>query len=212
MAQEHIQTRRLSLEPLSSQHKDALQELDADADVMRYIFTGNPLTTEESSMVFNHLQSIPDSSNGLGCWVGFDGNEFVGWWVVAPSEQPAQGQDADERRESNASTSSTSSTNRIEVGMRVAPKFWGKGYAQEGLNAMIQYTLGDFGAEEVYGETMAVNAGSRATMAKCGLKHVRTWHNNYEEFTPAAGIEEGEVEYRLTRDEWLARRPSMSTE
>lgn len=94
--------------------------------------------------------------------------------------------------------------------MRVAPKFWGKGYAKEGLRAMIKYTLEDFGAEEVYGETMAVNAGSRATMAKCGLKHVRTWHNKYEGFTPAPGIEEGEVEYRMTRDEWVSQNSASA--
>ena len=69
---------------------------------------------------------------------------------------------------------------------------------------MTKYALEDFGADELYGETMAVNAGSRATMAKCGLKHVRTWHNKYEDFTPPAGIEEGEVEYRVTKEEWLS--------
>ena len=205
MVQEIIQTRRLSLQPLAPEHKDALYELDSNPDVMKYIFTGNPLTAEESTMVFDHLRSIPQSSDGLGCWVGYDGDEFVGWWVLAPPQPEAQEDKSDERRNSDTSTSSSS---RVEVGMRVAPKYWGQGYAKEGLQALIKYSLEDYGADEVYGETMAVNTGSRVTMAKCGLKHVRTWHNKYEEFTPPAGIEEGEVEYRVTRDEW-ERRNSM---
>jgi RimJ/RimL family protein N-acetyltransferase len=204
MVQDILRTQRLSLEPLAPKHKNALYELDTNPDVMRYIFTGNPLTEEESSMVFDHLSGISKSSDGLGCWVGYDNDQFVGWWVLAPPSAE-EGEQEHERRNSGASTSSTGSTSRLEVGMRVAPKFWGKGYAKEGLRAMLKYSLEDFGADEVYGETMAVNAGSRATMAKCGLKHVRTWHNKYEGFTPAPGIEQGEVEYRMTREEWMSQ-------
>lgn len=202
MVQEVIQTRRLSLEPLAPQHKDALYELDSNPDVMKYIFTGIPLKPEESTMVFDHLRSIPESNDGLGCWVGYDGDEFVGWWVLAPPQPEDQSAESNERRDSTASNSSSESSSRLEIGMRVKPEYWGKGYAKEGLEAMIKYSLEDFGADEVYGETMAVNTGSRATMAKCGLRHVRTWHNKYEGFTPPPGIEEGEVEYKVTKDEW----------
>ena len=201
MVQEIIQTRRLSLQPLAPEHKDALYELDSNPDVMKYIFTGNPLTAEESTMVFDHLRSIPQSSDGLGCWVGYDGDEFVGWWVLAP-QQEGQEEASSERRNSDTSTSSSS---RVEIGMRVAPKYWGQGYAKEGLRALIKYSLEDYGADEVYGETMDVNTGSRVTMAKCGLKHVRTWHNKYEDFTPAPGIEHGEVEYRLSKTDFQSQ-------
>lgn len=203
MVQPTLHTQRLKLLPLSEEHKSALYDLDTNRDVMRYIFTGNPLTLEESTMVFNHLLQIAKTDDRLGCWVGFNGNQFVGWWVLAPSETKTEGQDKEGTPVPN--------TNRVEIGMRVAPKVWGQGYAKEGLQAMLKYCVEDLGAEEVYGETMAVNMGSRAAMAKCGLKHVRTWHNKYEGFTPAPGIEEGEVEYRLTRDEWFSQTVSATT-
>jgi RimJ/RimL family protein N-acetyltransferase len=185
------------LAPLGPEHRAALYELDTDPDVMRYIFTGNPLTVEESTMVFNHLLKIAESDDGLGCWVGYNGSQVVGWWVLAPSEKQGKGQGTEPLPRTNS--------NRIEIGMRVAPKFWGQGYAKEGLQALLKYCVEDLGAEEVFGETMAVNKGSRATMAKCGLKHVRTWHSKYEKFTPPPGIEEGEVEYRVTREEWFSQ-------
>jgi RimJ/RimL family protein N-acetyltransferase len=201
-----LKTGRLSLNPLGPEHKDALYKLDTNPDVMRYIFTGNPLTAEESTQVFDHLLKFTNSNDGLGCWVGYSGDQFVGWWLLAPSENEVVGEDSDSRRNSTSSASSTSSTkSRLELGMRVTPEFWGKGYAKEGLQALLKYSLEDLQVEEVFGEAMAVNTGSRVTMEKCGLKHVRTWHNTYEEFTPPPGIEEGEVEYRVTREEWLSQ-------
>ncbi|QDS74377.1 hypothetical protein FKW77_005168 [Venturia effusa] len=177
MVQKTLSTRRLQLQPLSEKDKNALSDLDASPEVMRYIFTGKPLSKEESTMVFEHLLSIAKTDERFGCWVGYSGNEFVGWWVLAPSETKPEGQDKEAKP--------TVNDKRVEVGMRVAPKFWGQGFAKEGLQAMLKYCVEDLGAEEVYGETMAVNMGSRKTMAKCGLKHVRTWHNKYEDFTPA---------------------------
>ena len=68
----------------------------------------------------------------------------------------------------------------------------------------MKHGLEDLKVEEVYGETMAVNQGSRAVMAKIGLKHARTFHNKYD--NPPPGIEEGEVEYKVTRDEWTLQQ------
>ena len=44
---------------------------------------------------------------------------------------------------------------------------------------------------------MAVNTRSRAVMERCGLRHVRTFHLDFDD--PIPGSEEGEVEYELRR-------------
>lgn len=203
MVQKTLHTQRLELHPLSEDHEAALYDLDKNAEVMRYIFSGKALSKEESKMVLDHLLQIAKTDDRFGCWVGYSGDEFVGWWVLAPSENKSEGQDTE--------ATPTPNDKRVEIGMRVAPKVWGQGYAKEGLEAMLRYCVEDVGAEEVYGETMAVNTGSRKAMAKCGLRHVRTWHNKYEDFTPAPGIEEGEVEYRITREEWLLQKSTSCT-
>ena len=51
----------------------------------------------------------------------------------------------------------------------------------------------------VSGLTMAVNAASRATMSAIGMRYVRTFHVD-DDGPP--GIELGDVEYEITRDEW----------
>lgn len=50
---------------------------------------------------------------------------------------------------------------------------------------------------------MAVNAASRATMAAVGMQHIRTFHLAFDE--PLSGSELGEVEYAISREQWLAR-------
>ncbi|UZP32832.1 hypothetical protein NXS19_000648 [Fusarium pseudograminearum] len=75
---------------------------------------------------------------------------------------------------------------RVEFGLRILPKFWGQGYAKEGSRAVVKHGLEDLNVEEVFGETMAVNQGSRVIMEKIGLKHVRTFYNKYD--TPPPGL------------------------
>jgi RimJ/RimL family protein N-acetyltransferase len=48
---------------------------------------------------------------------------------------------------------------------------------------------------------MAVNEASRATMASIGLRYVRTFFPDWDE--PLPGAEHGEVEYAITREQWL---------
>ncbi|KAI0123172.1 GNAT domain-containing protein [Xylariales sp. AK1849] len=186
MSQATLRTVRLELVPLSPEHQDFIFQLDSDPEVMKYIGYGRPFDANESNMVYKHLleTAASDSGPGLGCWAGFAGGDFVGWWVLAPNE---------------------SNSKRAEFGLRVLPKFWGKGYAKEGTRQLLKHGFQDLGLDEVYGDTMAVNAGSRAVLAACGLRHIRTYHNKYD--TPPPGIEKGEVEYRITKDEWISLDP-----
>ena len=59
------------------------------------------------------------------------------------------------------------------------------------------------GVDRVRAETMTVNTASRAVMERCGLRFVRTFHLEWDE--PIEGTEHGEVEYEITKAEWLRR-------
>ncbi|EAW15365.1 GNAT family N-acetyltransferase [Aspergillus clavatus NRRL 1] len=182
-----LSTARLKLVPLGPEHRDFTMKLDMDPDVMKHVAFGRPFTTEEAIQVHDWLLNSAKCVPGLGTWVGIANGEFVGWWILAaiPSK--------DDPKHFIA--------NRTEYGFRVSPKFWGQGYAKEGAREIIRHAFQDLGQEEVIGETMTVNAASRAVMAGCGLKHVDTFFNKYD--TPPPGIEEGEVRYSITKDEWL---------
>jgi RimJ/RimL family protein N-acetyltransferase len=91
-----------------------------------------------------------------------------------------------------------------ELGYRLRRSAWGHGYATEGARALIRRAFTELGVVEIVATTMAVNAGSRAVMARAGLRYTRTVHLTWAD--PLEGNEQGDVEYRLRRDEW-ARRP-----
>jgi RimJ/RimL family protein N-acetyltransferase len=81
-------------------------------------------------------------------------------------------------------------------------KYWRQGLAKEGAKELLRYGFQDIELQRVFAETMAINKASRATMSSVGLRYERTFHEEFEEMIP--GSEEGEVEYAITREEWLA--------
>ena len=79
---------------------------------------------------------------------------------------------------------------------------WGHGYATEGSRALVRKAFTELGARRVYATTMVVNFGSWRVMEKAGLRRVRLFHQPWPD--RIEGEEHGDVEYALTRDEWLA--------
>jgi RimJ/RimL family protein N-acetyltransferase len=80
-------------------------------------------------------------------------------------------------------------------------RYWRRGLASEGARELIRHGFEDLGLARIYAETMTINTASRATMASIGLSYVRTFHMSHD--SPIPGTEHGEVEYVISRDEWL---------
>lgn len=181
-----LTTPRLTLVPLTDAHLDLEFELDTDPEVLRHLYP-RPRTREE---IITRHRLRRESYNGLGYWVGMLDSEPVGWWLLAPSEDPDV-------------------MPGIELGYRLLRRHWRRGFASEGAAALLEYAFTTVATDRVLATTMAVNTGSRAVMERIGLQYVRTFDYPLapgEE--PLPGNDEGEVEYALTRDAWLARSPS----
>ena len=116
-------------------------------------------------------------------WMAYrrDNGKFVGWYGMRAS---ADGE--------------------YELGYRLRRAMWGVGFATEGSLALISLAFSELDAQRVWAETMAVNRRSRRVLERCGLTFVRTFHLEWDD--PIDGTEEGEVEYELTRENWLNAR------
>lgn len=68
----------------------------------------------------------------------------------------------------------------------------------------MRFAFEELGANRVVAQTMAVNTPSRKVMERIGLRFVRSFHEVFDD--PLPGTQHGEVEYALTREEWLLRR------
>ena len=174
--------------PLSDEHLDSEVVLDADPDVMRFLGNGRPRTREQVEQRHQNRLAAARRVPGLGCWAGFVGADFVGWWSLAPPDRPDQGPVG----------------GQAELGYRLLPRFWRQGLAKAGAAELLRYGFEVLGLERVFAETMAINEASRATMAAAGLRYEKTLWLEFEETIP--GAELGEVVYAISRSRWLADR------
>ena len=191
MSQAKLRTARIDLVPLADEHLEHEIELDSDPEVMRYL-TGRARTREEVEEAHRQRLATAERVPGLGFWAGFVNGDFVGWWILEPPHRPDQGP----------------VEGQAELGYRLLRRHWRQGLASEGARELLRHGFEDLGLDRVFAETMAVNTASRATMASVGMTYVRTFHMDFDE--PLPGSEHGEVEYAITRDEWLARNPART--
>ncbi len=80
-----------------------------------------------------------------------------------------------------------------------------RGSATEGARALVRRAFTELGVREIVATTMTVNTRSRAVLERAGLRHARTVHLDWDE--PLDGNSRGDVEYRLSREDWIARTP-----
>jgi RimJ/RimL family protein N-acetyltransferase len=132
--------------------------------------------------------AIGRHSPGFGFWAGFRSGDFVGWWLLEPPTRADQGP----------------VEGQAELGYRLLRRCWRQGLAGEGARELLRHGFEDLGLTRVFAETMAVNTASRATMSSLGMQHVRTFQLDVDQ--PLPGSELGEVEYAITRRQWLDRR------
>lgn len=187
-------TERLRYRELTTDDVDNLLALDGDAEVMRYL-EPRPATREQvRTEVLPDFLAYYDRYDDFGYWAGENrAGEFVGWFgmhPVVPSDQWI-----------DLWPDATTDFSVVSLGYRVRRTAWGHGYATEATGALVRHAFTELGVREVVATTMAVNTGSRRVLDKCGLRLVRTLHLDFDE--PLPGNEHGDVEYRLTRDEWL---------
>jgi RimJ/RimL family protein N-acetyltransferase len=88
----------------------------------------------------------------------------------------------------------------VEIGWRLARRFWGHGYATEGAEASLRVGFEQLGLPEIVSYTALPNAPSRAVMERIGM------HDTGEDFDhpalPTGHVLQRHCLYKLTRDEW----------
>jgi RimJ/RimL family protein N-acetyltransferase len=73
----------------------------------------------------------------------------------------------------------------VEVGWRLARRYWGSGYATEGASAALRYGLDQLGLAEIVSFTSVINIRSRAVMERLGMS--RNPADDFEHPRIAAG-------------------------
>jgi RimJ/RimL family protein N-acetyltransferase len=176
-----LSTQRLDLRRFTRDDLDRLVALDSDPEVTFFITGGVP--EFEPDFLDGYL-AYYERYPGYGFWAVEERTtgRFIGWFHLRP--EPDLPED------------------EPELGYRLVRSAWGKGYATEGSRALVDRAFRELGARRVHATTMTVNAGSRRVMEKAGLRFVRTFFMAWP--WPIPGDEQGDVEYAITREQWLA--------
>ncbi|TYA74448.1 GNAT family N-acetyltransferase [Seonamhaeicola marinus] len=162
----HLETERLILRELRLTDLDGLFELDSNPKVHRYL--GNkPVKTIEASEKM--LRSIINQyeERGIGRWAAIEKStgDFIGWsGLRLNTEFVMNGYDK-----------------FYDVGYRLIPRYWGKGYATESGKAAVNYAFNTLKLPELYGITEQGNEASHKALLKIGLTYVEDFYFEKEQ-------------------------------
>lgn len=176
----------MTLRPFIATDLDDLAALHGDAAVMRHIDDARPVprSVVENDTLPRIIREYDELPEGRGCFAATEqgSGAFLGWFSLRPAN--SVGLDA----------------GGTELGYRLLPSFWGRGYGTEGALALVAKAFTELGLDRVVATTMTVNTGSRRVLEKAGLTLVRTFFEEWPEYIE--GAEYGDVEYAITREMW----------
>jgi RimJ/RimL family protein N-acetyltransferase len=128
--------------------------MNADERVMKYFPA--PLSTEESDILAERIEHQIDQQ-GWGLWAAEIPSvaAFIGFVGLSIPRFKAP------------------FTPCTEIGWRLAPDFWGYGYATEGARAALAFGFNVLQLEEIVSFTAPGNMASRRVMERIGMIHNR---------------------------------------
>ncbi len=167
MKPDSIFTKRLTLRPLLTSDAPDLFTLDSNPEVMRFLGNHPIQSTDE---VYVYLENIMQQyiSNGKVRWavIEKETGSFVGWAGLKYIDTPINGHNC-----------------FYDVGYRLKPEFWGKGYATECTVAWIEYAKNHLNLKELYSITHIDNIASQNVLQKCGFMRKNTFMDTIHDET-----------------------------
>jgi RimJ/RimL family protein N-acetyltransferase len=156
-----MHTARLELRPLSDGNLDDLVELDGFAMIRDVIDPFGDLIPSARARR-DYERRLIGRTDFQGA-VELGSGRFVGWFQVEAVGGPRS---------------------EVELGYRLRPDMWGRGYATEGAAALLAAAVGRPDVPRVYAHALLSNPASIRVMEKIGMSYVRPW-----DYRGLAGVE-----------------------
>lgn len=156
-----IETERLILREFIDSDVDGLFELDSNPIVHKYL--GNkPVKSKDESCKYIQDCKPKYKKHGIcrlaviekasGNFIGWSGLRFIDDYTF------------------------NNHTNFYDVGYRLIPKYWGKGYATESGIASVNYGFNTLKLDTIYGITELGNEASHKALLKIGLDYLEDFY------------------------------------
>lgn len=157
----HLETERLIIRDLTEHDLEGIFVLDSDSRVHEFLGQ-KPITKKEEALKYIKDVQQQYTERGVGRWAieTKDTSEFVGWCGL--------------RLYSDYTFNNH--TNFYDIGYRLRPKFWGKGFATEASKECLNYAWNTLQLKTVYGITEQHNEASHRVLLKIGLQYIEDFH------------------------------------
>lgn len=157
----HIETERLIIRDMRTTDLDDMFKLDSDPLVHKYL--GNkPFTKKSQSQKYIDDVIEDYKAYGTSRWATIEKatGKFIGWTGLRyyPEKYQYNGR-----------------YGFYDVGYRLMPEFWAKGYATEASIAALEYGFKVLKLDAIYGLTEIENEASHRVLLKIGLTHTETF-------------------------------------
>lgn len=150
MQQPTFVTTRLVIRPRALADTESCLTLDREPEVTRFV--DGPWDDPVAHRKFIETRTLGPYPPGLGYWTVLErGHRFIGWVLLIPLD--ARGPE-------------------VEIGWRLRPSNWGKGYSTEAAVPLVRHGLDSLGLPEIVADIDILNAASRRVAEKIGL-HLR---------------------------------------
>ncbi|WP_374831804.1 GNAT family N-acetyltransferase [Paenochrobactrum pullorum] len=187
-----LETERLIIRNWREKDRELMHRLNHDDQIMEFFpFRRN---REESDQLYDRFyKMIVDTGYGFYALERKDNGECIGFCGLAETHMEPFFKDG-----------------TVEIGWRLIPETWGKGYVSEAANALLEYGFMEKNLDEIVSFAVHNNERSTAVMKRIGMNYDQTRDfshpnvsDNYPQLQP-------HVTYVMSRDEFLQKRESHS--
>ncbi|UUP16096.1 GNAT family N-acetyltransferase [Nitratireductor thuwali] len=98
----------------------------------------------------------------------------------------------------------------VEIGWRLAPEFWGKGYVTEASNAWLDYGFSELGLKEIVSFAVRTNKRSTSVMERIGMTHYPDEDFDHPAVPDSHPALKPHVLYRISYETWQRLRSDHS--
>lgn len=145
-----LETPRLYLREFTMDDAQLLIDLNSDPEVTRYTGDGPVKDLKDGKRILEEI-ILPQYPNKIGRWAVHlrSNDEFIGWCGLKY----------------------ISELNETDLGYRFFQKHWGKGYATESAEAVMEYGTSVLKISMIVGRAAVENLASIKVLEKAGLKY-----------------------------------------
>ena len=183
-----LKTRRLVLRSWLETDRDLFREINADPKVMEF-FSFRRSHAQSDQMLEKLNRMISDTGLGFYAIALRDNDEPIGFCGLALANVgPPLVPDA------------------IEIGWRLATRFWGHGYVTEAAAALLDFGFGKKHLPEIVSFAVAKNHRSTAVMQRLGMQHDPSRDFDHPRVLDTHPHLKRHVLYTISRAQWARDR------